>query len=206
MKTRTVLIIGLLALTGFGLWYVLQDERPVTNYPPSTHVVVALGDSLTEGIGANTGNDYVAVLERILEIEIVNEGRSGDTTEDGLRRLEDDVLSRNPGIVLVLLGGNDYLRRIPRETTFSNLATIIDRIHKRGAVVLLLGVRGGLFGDSYADDYEKLAREKGVAFIPNVLEGILGDQNVMYDSIHPNDQGYERIAHRIAPVLERLMR
>lgn len=186
-------------------WYFSGRAYDITNYPPKSRVVVALGDSLTEGAGASPGNDYVSVLSRTLGLSIINAGVSGDTTEDGLRRLERDALARDPGVVIVLLGGNDYLRRLPKETTFGNLGKIIDRIHAKEAVVVLVGVRGGLLGDSYAKDYETLARAKKTAFVPNVLADVLGEPDLMYDTIHPNDKGYAIVAQAIAPVLESVL-
>jgi len=155
---------------------------------------------------AMEGEDYVTQLSQEISVPIINAGVSGDTTEDALDRLEDDVLNKDPKVVLVLLGGNDYLLRVPKEETFNNLGVIIDRIQEKGGVVLLLGVRGGLFKDFYEEDFEKLAKEKGAAYVSNVLDEVLGNRDLMADQIHPNRNGYAEIASRIAPVLESLLR
>lgn len=84
----------------------------ITNYPNNTGPVIAVGNSLTAGVGATTGQDYVSELERRLNITIDNQGVSGDTTADVLARLDTDVLSKNPSTVIVFIGGNDELRRL----------------------------------------------------------------------------------------------
>lgn len=83
----------------------------VTNYPPKNGPIIALGDSLTVGVGATKGNDYVSQLSQKLDVPIINAGVSGITTRDAMARLERDVLSRNPSVVIVWLGGNDILQR-----------------------------------------------------------------------------------------------
>jgi len=206
-KARHIISFGVLVLiTMVGIWQFKNSDYDIVNYPSSGKNVIAFGDSLTEGVGAEEGEDFVTQLSQEIGIPVINAGTSGDTTQDALDRLENDVLDKNPNVVLVLLGGNDYLLRIPKEETFNNLGTIIDQIHEKGGVVLLLGVKGGLFKDFYEEDFEKLAREKGAAYISNVLDGVLGNSGLMADQIHPNSKGYKEIASRIAPVLESLLR
>ena len=135
---------------------------------------------------------------------IVNLGKSGDTTRAALTRM-DDVLAQNPGVVIVLLGGNDYLQRIPKEETFQNLGTIVSTIQNSGSAVLLLGVRGGALRDSYASDFKDFTNARRTGYVSNVLDGLLGDKNLMYDSIHPNDKGYAVIAGRVAEVLKTML-
>ena len=91
------------------------NTQSITNFPTPNGPIVALGDSLTFGVGASAGQDYVSELENRLSINIFNEGISGDSTVDALDRLEEDVLSRNPSAVIVLLGGNDEIRRFYQE-------------------------------------------------------------------------------------------
>ncbi len=83
----------------------------ITNYPVASGNIVAFGDSLTAGVGATAGRDYVGQLEDILDVSIDNEGVSGDTTRDALLRLDDDVIDKDPEVVIVWLGGNDILQR-----------------------------------------------------------------------------------------------
>lgn len=83
----------------------------ITNFPPFTEPIVAFGDSLTAGVGASSGQDYVSELEELADVSIINAGISRDTTADALNRLEEDVLSYDPSTVIVWLGGNDILQR-----------------------------------------------------------------------------------------------
>lgn len=84
----------------------------VTNYPTENGPIIALGDSITFGVGASPGEDYVEELEQRLNVNIINAGVPTDTTQDVLERLEADVLTRNPSTVIIFIGGNDELRRI----------------------------------------------------------------------------------------------
>src|SRR5262245_11268030 len=144
------------------------------------------------------GDSYPAQLARLLGREIVNRGVSGDTTADGLARLDRDVLSESPGIVLLSLGANDMLRKQPIDDTFANLRRIVDRIQSRGALVVLIGVEGfPLVHGAYGPRYRELARETGCVYVPDMLDDVFGDPALMYDQIHPNAKGYARIAQRI---------
>lgn len=197
-------ILGLLlVLMSCGVWYLfsMRDTSHISNYPPKNETIVAFGDSLVFGQGATTGADFVSRLGAILGRDIINLGVSGDTTERGLSRLE-EVLEKDPGTVIVLLGGNDFLRRIPLETTRSNLATIIEALKANGSVVVLLGVRGNLLGDSADAMYEELSKTYGTVYVPDVLDGLLLKPELMSDGIHPNDAGYKHIAERLARVFE----
>jgi acyl-CoA thioesterase I len=184
-----------------GLSTLFWKKEQITNYPPTSSTIVAFGDSLVEGKGATMGNDFVSVLERSVGRPILNHGVSGDTTADALMRL-DAVIAEKPGIVLLLLGGNDYLRRVPEETTRKNFVTIIEALHHAGAVVVLLGVRGGLLQDTRESLYEDLAKEYHLVYVPDVLDGIFGRSALMADGIHPNDAGYAIMSDRIYMVLQ----
>ena len=178
---------------------------PSVARPTSGTTVIAFGDSLVEGRGSTDGRDFVSMLARRLGVPIINAGRSGDTTGAALARLDRDVLSRSPRVVIVVLGGNDYLRRIPVNETFSNLSSIVTKIRDRGAAVVLAGVSVGLLTDPYGSRYEALARETSSGLVPDILGGLMGRSDRMADAIHPNNAGYEIIADRIAPVLEELL-
>ena len=198
----TVGVIAVMLLA----FYFLRDDSPehVTNYPPEGTVIVAYGDSLVGGVGATEGNDFVSILSRNIGVPIENLGVSGNTSELGLARI-DEVILRDPDIVLLLLGGNDYLQRIPRDVTLQNLGNIITKLHEAGSIVVLLGVRGGVLRDNFKKDFENLAREQNTAYVPNVLDGLIGNSEFMYDAIHPNDKGYALIAAKIEPILKKLI-
>src|SRR3990167_10233446 len=87
----------------------------------------------------------------------------------------------NPKVVMLLLGGNDFLKRVPKHEMLSNLEQIITAIQNKGAVVILLGVRGGLITDSYESDLRSLAEKTGSAYVSNVLKGLIGSPKYMDD-------------------------
>lgn len=205
MMSSAKLVLGAGIVMVLGVLYFLWGESEnIPRVSPANVKVVAFGDSLVEGVGATEGNDFVSVVGRSLGFDIVNKGMRGDTTMMGLARI-DEVLNEEPGVVVLLLGGNDVLRRIPKKTTFENLGTIIERLQSGGAVVLLLGVQGGVLGDGYEADYRALAKKYKTAYISNVLEGLVGRTEYMSDGIHPNDVGYARIALRVTPVLLKML-
>ena len=193
-----ILIVGVVYL----LFFVTSDT--VTSYPSDGTTIVAFGDSLIEGLGATSGNDFVSVLSRQLDEPIINLGMHGDTTAKALERI-DEVIAQDPKVVMVLLGGNDYLQQIPKEKTFYNLSQIVEILHDSGAVVVLLGVRGGLLTDSYKGEYQSLAQSQGAAYVPDVLDGLFGNADLMSDTIHPNDAGYLLIADKVEPVISELI-
>jgi lysophospholipase L1-like esterase len=199
---RAVVGLAVVAVVG---WWLLHDRSPRAARPTAGSTIVAFGDSLVEGRGATPGQDFVSLLSRRLAVPIVNAGRSGDTAVAALSRLDVAVLSRNPRVVIVLLGGNDFLRRVPTSETFRSLSTIVERIRERGAAVILIGVSVGVIADPYAGEYEALARRTSSGFVPDILDDIIGHTDRMSDSIHPNDRGYQLIADRIEPVVRDLI-
>lgn len=203
MNQKLILIFGIvLIVTAF---FFFKPEAKITNYPSSGDSVVAFGDSLIEGVGATAGNDLVSQLSKKIGEPIINLGIAGNTTEQGLARL-DRIAEYKPKVVIVLLGGNDYLRKVPKADTFKNLDAIITKIQSMGAVVVLLGIQGGLLGDPYENEFENLAKTKGTVYISNVLEDLFGDSLYMADSVHPNDAGYAKIVERIYPKLKRVLK
>lgn len=198
-------LLLLAAVLAAALVWLLRPDTPRAARPTAGASIVAFGDSLVEGYGATAGNDFVSLLSRRIGHPIINAGRGGDTTGTALGRLETDVLARNPRLVIVLLGGNDFLRRVPRDQTFANLATILERIRARGAAVVLMGLSVGVFTDTYGEGFEDLARRNSAALVPDVLGGILGDGSRMADAIHPNDIGHRIMADRVEPVLRELI-
>lgn len=187
------------------IWFFFFRSPTITNYPSAGTDIVAFGDSLVLGVGASEGKDFVSLLSQKLGVPIINLGKSGDTSAAGLARLS-ELDWYKPKVVLLLLGGNDYLRRVPKEETFATLSKIIEDLQSRGAAVLLLGVRGGVLQDNFSGEFSALAKKYHTAYVPDVLGGLLGDKEYMADQIHPNDAGYARIAERVAPVLEKLLK
>lgn len=177
----------------------------VKNLASSGETIVAFGDSLTAGVGARDGSDYPSRLASLTGMTIVNAGVSGDTTESALRRI-DDVSAEEPRVVIVGLGGNDFLRGVPITETESNLRSIISTLHNDGAMVILLGFRfPSMRGGSYEDMYERVAEDTGALLVDDLLDGIMSDPKLKSDAIHPNGAGYAVMAERVAEPLTELL-
>ncbi|HYC00952.1 MAG TPA: arylesterase [Candidatus Limnocylindrales bacterium] len=191
--------------------------------PPQTGtgkpLVVCLGDSLTEGYGLPPEQAYPALVEKELRasgyphIEVVNAGVSGSTSASAVARLKWQ-LRRKPDILLLALGANDGLRGIDLSQTKKNLAEAIDLAKDNGVVVLLAGMLlPPNYGRDYTQTFQKmytdLAREKNVALLPFLLEGVAADSTKnLPDGVHPNASGYEIVARNVTrhlrPLLEGL--
>jgi acyl-CoA thioesterase-1 len=195
-----VVLLGVAAAAGCG-----TDYADVTNLQSAGTDIVCFGDSITRGYGASPGQDYPAQLSRLLGVPVINAGRDGDTTESALERLEEDVLSLNPRLVVVELGGNDFLNKVPHDKTFANLDRIVGACQGSGAMVVLVHAKFGLWSDPYWDGMKKIADERGVPVVKKALSGILGNPQRMYDQIHPNSEGYALLAERVAETVEPLL-
>jgi len=178
-------------------------------------VIVALGDSLTAGLGVAADEAYPARLEARLAREgyayrVVNAGVSGDTTAGGLRRV-DWVLRAKPEIVIVALGANDGLRAQSPQAIRENLAAIVRRLQAAGARVLLAGMRlppnyGAEYTKEFQTVFPDVARSTGAAFMPFLLDGVAADPRLNQpDGIHPTAAGQQVIADRLWPYLRPLL-
>jgi len=203
-KRKKLVVLTGMVLGSFLLllsWWSYSLFHPGIKIVVKPGPIVCLGDSLTAGEGVMPGEDYPAVLGRILNREVINAGVSGDTTRDALARLEKDVLSKNPSLVIVALGANDYFQGLPKQETMANLRKIIEAIQKIQASVVLVETRVHLI-DPYLKLFQQLAREKKILLIPDILKGIFTDPALKSDQLHPNARGYALLAERIARTLK----
>ena len=178
----------------------------VANLDSTGTAIVAFGDSLTAGYGAQPGDDYPSRLSQRISVPIVNAGVSGDTTDSALMRLDTDVLSQSPRIVIIGLGGNDFLRSVPVATTEANLRSIVRQVQGAGAMAVLLEFTFPSFNANYEDMYDRVAKEEKALLVEGVLSGILRDPALKSDEIHPNARGYDLMAERISGPLGKLIR
>jgi acyl-CoA thioesterase I len=179
-------------------------------------VMVAFGDSLTAGFGAEPGNSYPDFLQKeLLQAgfgwRVVNSGVSGDTTTDGLNRLA-EVLAYKPRLVIVEFGGNDGLRGLPIETTRSNLEQMVVALRKAGATVVLAGMTlppnyGPEYIHSFEGIYRDLAAKYKLTRIPFLLEAVALHPDLMQrDGIHPTGPGYALVAKTVMRYLKPVLR
>lgn len=183
------------------------DPRPV---------IVAFGDSLTAGYGVAAGLSYPDYLQKEIDTagyayRVVNMGISGDTTSGGVNRMEEAVMQK-PEIVILELGGNDGLRGLPLKATRQNLDEMAERFLGAGSKVLLAGMTlPRNYGPDYIKGFESiyvdLARQKRMALIPFLLEGVATDPRLMQgDGIHPTAEGNRRVAATVFRYLKPMLK
>ncbi|MDZ7829023.1 MAG: arylesterase [Halofilum sp. (in: g-proteobacteria)] len=158
-------------------------------------VILAFGDSLTHGTGADPDESYPAVLERRIGRKVVNAGEPGELSAEGLRRLP-RVLDRvQPDLLILCHGGNDILRNGKPARAAENLLAMVGMARDRGIEVLLVGVpeRTLMFHDT-ADLYHDVAEQAGVPLEDGAIADIVGDNALKSDAVHPNAAGYRKLA------------
>ena len=202
------LLIALAAAAALFLAWALWPSpySKVANLDSRGTNIIAFGDSLTAGYGARPGEDYPSRLSARIGLPILNAGVSGDTTDMALARIDKDVLSQNPRVVIVGLGGNDFLRSMDIGETERNLRTIVHRIHGSGAMIILLGFSFPSLQLDYHKMYERIASEERCLLVPHIMRGIETDPNLKSDSVHPNAAGYQLMADRLAGPLTKLIK
>ena len=174
--------------------------------PPGT-TVLALGDSLTSGVGASAEAAYPAVLQRLTGWNVVNGGVSGDTSAQALTRLPALLQAHEPALVIVSIGGNDFLRRQSATTTRANVRQICVDAQASGAQVLLVAVPEltmlaavGRLKDH--DLYEDIASELNISLHSKGWAGVLAQERMRSDQIHANAAGYEQFAQGLVETLK----
>jgi len=171
---------------------------PIKNKHNQGQYIICFGDSITSGEGAESAASYPEVLGQLITTKaVINAGVSGDTTAAALKRLKKDVLERKPFLVIIELGGNDFLQQVPQNETLKNLEAMIIAIQAEGAAVALCDLGRGIYMPDYAAAYRRLARKTKALFIPDLLRGVINNPQLRSDHIHPNRAGYYLIARRI---------
>jgi len=208
-------IIVLLAVTGFSIAVAFtacaSTGGSTSNSTPGQETIVFLGDSLTAGIYMTSdgrwledrSKAYPALLQNKVTIPVINAG-GRSTTANGLAHVKGDVLSKNPRIVVIVLGTNDWLQNIPLATTKSNLQKIIDMVNDGSRKIYLAAWYWGATAES-DNMFKTLASSNNVELIDGILDGLL---SIHYsaDGHHPNAAGQEILAatffNALKPYLE----
>ena len=166
-------------------------------------VLLAFGDSLTYGTGANDEENYPAQLARITGRRVVREGVPGEVSATGLDRLPGALDEYRPRLLILCHGGNDFLRRMPKTQAADNVRAMIRLARSRGVEVLLVGTPEIGFTLTPPAFYAEIAKEFGIPYEGEVLTKILRDGQLKSDPIHPNARGYRLMAERVAEVLRK---
>jgi lysophospholipase L1-like esterase len=193
---KKLLFIILAATIAFLGYRIFITGGPVKKGVIREQTIICFGDSLTYGTGAGKEMDYPSQLSKMIGTPVINAGVPGDTTARALQRLERDVLSKSPDLVLITLGGNDLKNGVAKDRAFQNLRIIVESIQNTGAGVILGGIKFPIRDRGFGRAYQELSEETGAVLIANIFDGIMGNRNLMSDPIHPNDAGYQIIAER----------
>lgn len=200
------LLIALLLCTALFL-SACGKEHKEASIPPGS-AVLALGDSLTEGVGVKPEEAWPALLAEKTGWAVSNGGVSGNTSGDALRRLPALLEQHTPVLVLVMLGGNDMLRKLPRQETMDNLGKVIALVRVNGAQPVLLGtpqpsLAGAVFQHLSAPDfYRDIAAAQQVPLIEDAMADVLSDPQLKVDQLHPNAAGHVRFTETLLKELK----
>lgn len=166
-------------------------------------VIVAFGDSLTYGTGAEPQESYPAILGQLIDRKVVRAGVPGEVTAQALARLSTVIEEHAPRLMIVCLGGNDMLRKVDETQIRSNLRQIIRTLREQGIAVVLVGVPRPALLTSAAAFYGELAKEYRIPYEGRVLNDVMHQLDLKADLIHPNAKGYRRMAEAIAELLRK---
>jgi lysophospholipase L1-like esterase len=190
----------IILVIGYGLLVIgLQGcaKREIKNIDSKGKNIICFGDSVTLGYGAENGQDYPNVLSKMVNAPVINCGVNGDTSGEAIKRLKTDVLEKEPFLVIVEFGGNDFLRKTPIEQASRNTEEIIKNIQSAGAMVAITDISAGMIMSSYRKEFKHLCKKYDAIFIPSLFSGILTNPSLKSDAFHPNGEGYKIIAQRI---------
>ena len=166
-------------------------------------VILAFGDSLTFGTGANASESYPAVLADLTGRRIINAGIPGELSAEGAQRLDDLLDREQPQLLILCHGGNDLLRKRDPQQTSAQLRRMIEAARQRGIAVVLIGVpEPKLFNRHSAPYYAALAEEFRLPLEGETLARIVGDNALKSDGVHPNSQGYRQLAQAVYVLLQ----
>lgn len=198
MKNRILLalLLILFGLAGCG-------KSPQLAPLPSNATILAFGDSLTFGTGAQPAESYPEQLASLIQRSVVNAGEPGETTENGRDRLPETLDDVRPDLLILCMGGNDFLRKQDEAQTIANLRQMLNEAQSRNVRVLLIATPRPGLGITVPPFYAALAQEYAIPLEDNALEDILSTRALKSDLIHPNAAGYRQLAEAIASALKK---
>ncbi len=203
MSRTTLLFALVLAVLGIAV-AIKHFTAPAASLPPLPGVILAFGDSLTQGTGAQASESYPARLEQRIAHKVINAGVPGELSEEGLKRLGTLLDLHRPGLVLLCHGGNDLLKKKDENAMRANLEAMVRLARERGVDVVLIAVpEFSLIGLDPHPVYEAIAEAHAVPIEKTVLSEVLGDNRTKSDYVHPNAAGYEKMAEAVEKVLRK---
>lgn len=202
-KRYNVFIFLLMAILLLGIGLTSCSSTAKLPRLAADAVVVAFGDSITYGTGANPQESYPAVLEKLIGRRVVNAGVPGEVTANGLSRLPEILEREKPALLIICHGGNDQLRRLNEQQTIDNIREMIRMAKQRGVAALLIAVPSPGIFISPAPFYSDIAKELTIPLEEKTLSLVLADGSLKSDYIHPNAAGYRRLAEALAALLKK---
>ncbi len=164
-------------------------------------VLLAFGDSLTYGTGASEADSYPAQLERLIGRRVVRAGVPGEVTAQALKRLPGELDEHQPQLLLLCIGGNDFLRNLGKAQAAANVQTMVAVARQRGVDVLLIGTPEKGLTVTPPAFYAEIAEQHRIPYEGSVIGEILRNSELKSDTLHPNARGYRLIAERVAALL-----
>jgi acyl-CoA thioesterase I len=177
-------------------------ERPALERLAPDATILAFGDSLTFGTGAAEEESYPAQLEKLIQRRVVRAGVPGEVTAQALARLPAALDEHAPRLLLLCIGGNDFLRRLGNPQAEHNVRAMVKLARDRGVAVLLIGTPEPGFAVSPPAFYAAIAKEYRLPYEEGIIGEVLKDRSLKSDPIHPNARGYRAIAQRVAETLK----
>jgi len=165
-------------------------------------VVLAFGDSLTFGTGASEAASYPSQLERLIGRTVVRAGVPGEVSSAGLARLPQVLEEHHPELLILIHGGNDFLRKLDRNQAVGNLRAMVKLARDKGIAIVVVGVPEPGLLVSTAAFYADIAEEFRLPYEGGILSTVLRDNALKSDLLHPNAEGYRKIAEALAQLLK----
>ena len=165
--------------------------------------ILAFGDSLTFGTGTSPDKAYPAVLSRLAKRKVVAAGVPGEISEEGLARLPAVLDEVKPALLVLCHGGNDFLRKLGEAGAEANVRAMVALARSKGVAVAIVATPKPGFGASRVAFYEAIGKDLGVPVEADVLADVLSSGSLKSDLVHPNAEGYEKVAKAVARLLER---
>ena len=197
---KIISLIRILLLTIF--LTACSESPPTLKLLANDAVILAYGDSLTYGLGANHNTQsYPAVLQNLTGLSVINAGISGEVSAQGLRRLPSVLEAVQPNLVILCHGGNDLIRRLGKENLKNNLDQMIQLIQQSGADVVLIAVPNFNIRLNIPELYPQLAEKYSLPIDLELLSTLEADPKMKSDQIHPNAAGYNEMAITVQTLL-----
>ncbi len=191
------IILFLLLLVGCG------PSVPKIAHLPDDAVILAFGDSVTYGTGVTAEESYPAVLQSLVGRTVIRSGVPGEVTAESLLRLPDALDEYSPNLMVLCIGGNDFLQQRGEKQAADNIRAMIRLAKDKGVDVVLVGVPKFGLMLTPPEFYAQIAEEFHIPYEDDIMHKILLSKNLKSDEIHPNAEGYHLFAEAVAALLKK---